>query len=310
MKSKRLVSFALGALLIAGSVSCARFRHVHHHHPPTGSGPAGPEVDRAAFSNTWTTRETWLIGIGDSITAGFGSREHRSYFELLATNAPDEFAGMRGICLGAVLPKLRIANLAISGTTSAEHAEQQIPQLPGSYSNVLALVVITTGGNDLIHNYGRTPPRDQAMYGATLEQAKPWIANFDARLNSMVEELERRFPSGCEIFLADIYDPTDGQGDIQRTGLPAWADGLKILAAYNEIIHRCAEKHPHVHVVRLHDTFLGHGIHCAEAGSAHYDSRDPHYWYYVNLEDPNERGYDAIRRLFLIEIQKTLHPEK
>ena len=30
----------------------------------------------------------------------------------------------------------------------------------------------------------------------------------------------------------------------------------------------------------------------------------PHYWYAENLEDPNVRGYDAIRRLFLIEIAK------
>ncbi len=29
-----------------------------------------------------------------------------------------------------------------------------------------------------------------------------------------------------------------------------------------------------------------------------------HHWYYTNLEDPNERGYDAIRRLFLIEMAK------
>jgi hypothetical protein len=31
----------------------------------------------------------------------------------------------------------------------------------------------------------------------------------------------------------------------------------------------------------------------------HYDRKDPHYWYFINLEDPNERGYDALRRLFL-----------
>jgi hypothetical protein len=29
-----------------------------------------------------------------------------------------------------------------------------------------------------------------------------------------------------------------------------------------------------------------------------------HYWYATNLEDPNDRGYDAIRRLFLIEMAK------
>ena len=33
---------------------------------------------------------------------------------------------------------------------------------------------------------------------------------------------------------------------------------------------------------------------------------DPYCWYHVNLEDPNERGYDAIRRLFLIEMARVL----
>ncbi len=36
----------------------------------------------------------------------------------------------------------------------------------------------------------------------------------------------------------------------------------------------------------------------------HFDRHDPHYWFYFNLEDPNERGYDAIRRLFLLEMEK------
>ncbi len=45
---------------------------------PIGSGPAGPPVDRAAFSDTWTERSVCLIGLGDSVTAGLGaaSREH------------------------------------------------------------------------------------------------------------------------------------------------------------------------------------------------------------------------------------------
>jgi len=59
-----------------------------------------------------------------------------------------------------------------------------------------------------------------------------------------------------------------------------------------------------VHLVDLHTAFLGHGIHCTQFWAKHYNSRDPHYWYHVNLEDPNERGYDAIRRLFLIEMTK------
>jgi hypothetical protein len=33
------------------------------------------------------------------------------------------------------------------------------------------------------------------------------------------------------------------------------------------------------------------------------------YWYGANLEDPNDRGYDAVRRLFLIETVKAEQPE-
>lgn len=145
------------------------------------------------------------------------------------------------------------------------------------------------------------------MYGATLEEAKPWIAAFEQRLKSSIEEIKTHYPGGCEIFIADIFDPTDGKGDIQRAGLPKWPDGPRLLAAYNEMIHRACQKYSHVHLVSLHDAFLGHGIHCAQFWSSHYDWHDPHYWYYINLEDPNERGYDAIRRLFLIEIEKALH---
>lgn len=297
---------AFGVLLIGG----AAFYIYAYQIRPIGGGPAGPAISREAFSKAWTNREILLVGLGDSVTAGFGARKGYSYFDRLVTNPPDEFEDMRGISLSAVFPNLHCTNLAISGSTSMEHAEKEIPRLPATASNVLGVIVITTGGNDLIHNYGRTPPHDQAMYGATLDEAKPWIAEFEQRLRSMLDALEKHFPSGCEIFLADIYDPTDGRGDIQRTGLPPWKDGTKILAAYNEIIHRAARKDAQVHVVEFHDSFLGHGIHCTEFWSGRYDWHDPHYWYYSNLEDPNERGYDVIRRLFLIEMQKTFDPAK
>jgi len=40
----------------------------------------------------------------------------------------------------------------------------------------------------------------------------------------------------------------------------------------------------------------------ANFGEANYDWHDPHYWYFENIEDPNDRGYDALRRIFLREI--------
>lgn len=56
----------------------------------------------------------------------------------------------------------------------------------------------------------------------------------------------------------------------------------------------------------MHGTFLGHGIHCLKFWLSHYRAEDPRYWYYDNLEDPNDRGYDALRRVFLHAMARTL----
>ena len=174
------------------------------------------------------------------------------------------------------------------------HLTSQLARLEVQAPEVLGLVVMTTGGNDIIHNYGHSPPQEGAMYGATFEQARPWIAAFDERLKSMLDRIEQCFPGGCHIFLANIYDPTDGVGDATRAGLPVWPDAMKVLAAYNEIIARHAGQRPNVHLVDIHGEFLGHGIYCTQPWRRHYRWADPHYWYYTNLEDPNDRGYDAM----------------
>ena len=77
-------------------------------------------------------------------------------------------------------------------------------------------------------------------------------------------------------------------------------------AAVPQVIADCAAKHDNVRLIDIHGTFLGHGLHVRQFWQPHYDAADPHYWYFDNLEDPNNRGYDAIRRLFLIEMARVL----
>ncbi len=275
---------------------------------PVGTGPAGPAVDAAGFEKPWTTRPVLLVGIGDSVTAGFGASAGKSYFNRLVTNSEDEFPAMQDLSLSAVLPNLRATNVSVSGSTSLQHLRGQIPKLAIQPTNVLGLIVMTTGGNDIIHNYGRSAPVEGAMYGASREQAAPWTKNFTARLETMLSAIKESFPGGCHIFLANIYDPTDGVGDIQNAGLPTWPDGPLIHAEYNRILSASADRHPEVHLVDIQHEFLGHGIHCSQFWREHYDQVDPHYWYNDNLEDPNNRGYDALRRLFLNSMANVLTP--
>ena len=271
---------------------------------PTGSGPAGPNVPQEPFQTVWSERQILLLGMGDSITAGFGMPKGYGYVDWMLDNPPDEFPEMQGICLRKVLPNIDVKNISVSGSTSLQHADWIDSKLETQPNELFGLIVFTTGGNDLIHNYGRSKPKEGAMYGATLEEAKGWIENYKNRLDAMLEKTNEKFPGGCVIFLCDIYDPTDGVGDAVSAFLPDWPDGLKILAEYNRIIREAAEKYDYVFHVPLHETYLGHGTHSTQFWRKHYRWNDPTYWFGTNLEDPNIRGFDAIRRIFLIEIAK------
>lgn len=290
----------IGLALIATAGAYIEF----NYHLPEGSGPAGPTIPEELFAKTWSTRRVLLLGLGDSVTAGFGSRSGYSYFDRLAANPPDEWDDMRGRSLAAVLPNLTSRNMAVSGSNSLQHLQQIEEKLEKQPSDVFGLIVMTSGGNDLIHWYGRTPPQEGAMYGTSLAQSEPWIAAYGSRLDHMFALLQIRFPGGCRIFIADIYDPSDGRGHPESVGLPPWPDMLAVHGAYNAMLRSVATRNPCVRIVPMQAVFLGHGVHCRKFWMTHFRMHDPHYWFSSNLEDPNERGYDAIRRVFLSEIVK------
>ena len=302
-RNRRLLVILLAGLGLLGSGQF--YRHFWLIHP-VGSGPAGRAVDRSLFETPWTNRPVMLIGLGDSVTDGFGASGGKAYFDRLVKNPSDEFDDMLGINLRTVISNLEVHNLSMSGTTSQELVEYQLPRLPAVDEAIFGIVVMTTGGNDIIHNYGQTPPHEGAMYGSTFEQAKPWIDNFEIRLNDILDKVAQHFPGGCAIFLANIYDPTDGIGDTINAGLPRWPDGLRIHAAYNQVIAVVAKRRDNVFLVDMRGEFLGHGIHSRQFWQPFYQPKDPGYWYFDNLEDPNDRGYDALRRLFLDEMSRTL----
>lgn len=298
-KKRLLLLLAFGLTLVFAAISYVQLFLIR----PTGKGPAGPSVNRDSFSSKWTDRQVQLIGIGDSITAGLGARsKDHTFFNRLLKNPADDFPDMKDLCLSRVLTQLKHENFAISGSTSRDHLEVIENRLTLHDPSIFGLIVMTTGGNDLIHSYGRSPPKECAIYGATLSQAIPWIDAYKSRLENMLGKIEACFPGGCEIYIGDIYDPTDGVGDAPSVYLPPWPDGLAIHAKYNEVIAKCAKSRANTFVVPLHKTFMGHGAHSQQFWRSTYDRNDPHYWFYDNIEDPNDRGYDAIRRVFLNSI--------
>jgi len=120
--------------------------------PRRGSGPAGPSVPAEPFGRVWSERPVVLLGLGDSVTAGFGATRGFGYFDRLAHNPEGDAAEMQGKCLAKVFPNLNARNLAQSGSTSQHHLQHQIPKIVTHAADVLGIVVMSTGGNDLIHD--------------------------------------------------------------------------------------------------------------------------------------------------------------
>ncbi len=287
-------------ILFAGYFGCRLYNAVRTR--PMGTGPAGPAIATEAFQEQWLDKPVVFVGIGDSITRGLGAPMYLTYFPLLINNDDAFYPDMAGKDLSHVMTIQSYRNYAQDYTVSQEHIDRQLAKTPQYDETVHGIIVITSGGNDLIHDYGRSEPQHDAMYGCTYKQGQEWCELLKNRLDTLLTGVMQKFPGGCDIFFANIYDPTDGAGDPQTMGLPRWRACVKVLGLTNQKIAELCEQYPNVHLVDIHSEFLGHGIHCDEFWRKHYHKDDPHFWYYYNLEDPNLRGFDAIRRLFLQEM--------
>lgn len=267
--AKPIIIVLLIVIIIAGGII------YFNVYLPQGEGTAGPDVPSEPFKHIWSEKKVQLLGIGDDITAGQSDREEFSYFQRLVRNPSStgrltagDSPDMRAKNLSKVFPNLTTTSTASSWSTSFNHLEG-LTMANVNPQDVMGIVVLTTGLNELLHSYGKEPPQERAMYGVTIEQAAPWIDNFQNRLDEMIKFIGYIFPGGCHIFIANIYDPTDGTGFTNNwiTNAPAWPDGLAILEAYNQIIQDCAVKYDNVHVVDIHKAFIGHGVHCRKGGS-------------------------------------------
>ena len=166
-KRKGLLAGSCGLVVLGGRRSWRHGLAVFFACRPVGRGPAGPAVPREAFAKTWTTRKVLLLGLGDSVTAGYGVPASYSDFGRLAKHARRRVRGpARGLPLkpccrtcGSRTWQSPTARRRCTWRRSAKGLEKQD-------ADIFGLVVITSGGNDLMHSRGRRPPCEAAMYGA------------------------------------------------------------------------------------------------------------------------------------------------
>lgn len=222
-----------------------------------GGGPGGSPARAAPRS---------VVILGDSI--GDPPAGSTGYATLIGVNAK------------LTSPEARVVRAARSGARSRD-LPAQAASLPAALPSPIA-VLVTIGGNDLRE---ATP---SVLVGADLGPRAALVQNVGTALDELLRP--GRFGAGAEVrvYLATIYDSSDGQGGFRERGCPipvGKLDTSRFFARWNDDLRALATARG-VTLVDLHQLFHGHGLGTASP------------WYLGDCIHPNDTGHAQIARAF------------
>jgi len=231
------------------------------------------------------------VALGDSMSIDeYAGGPGRGAASLFFRNHPDwpEFEGRD---LHALFPDLEFELLAFDGATSEGVLSLQVPALRRLRGRV-KVITLTAGGNDLL-----------SYFGISRRQGEQAAGHLRVRLARILEACCDAVGRVSCILVGNIYDPTEGTGEVSDSGFPPWTDSTHVLKLFNQTVAEVAHDFP-VQLVDIYSHFLGHGVRTQEPTSSHYRPRDPTVWY-TQLVEPNARGAHEIRRLFWQAFQRS-----
>jgi lysophospholipase L1-like esterase len=200
---------------------------------------------------------------------------------LLARNDDYVWPQFAGRDLVTISPGIDCRFEAQDGATTESVLDAQVDALRGIDPGGEALVTLTAGGNDLLRLIGATDRAGQAGVRAVLD-------NLDAILDVVRDRLPRAM-----ILVANVYDPTDGTGDLEGTRIRP--QEMRWLGDCNAGVERLCRQRG-ARLIDLHRHFAGHGRSAPAAKR----------WYWTgSLIEPGMTGASEIRRLWLAAVEES-----
>ncbi len=199
------------------------------------------------------------IGLGDSISTDDYPGKGLGGISLFYRNNDRLYPEYSRKDLVSKCGSITLTSLAKDASTSRRILEEQLPNIPER--NLPTLVTITAGGNDILWNISDK--------------------EFDNNLTKILSHLKSKY-NDLVILLGTIYDPSDWVGRFVR-------DDIKRIYQLNRKIRNKSEDNKVV-IADIHKHFLGHGL--------------PFYWipenyWYCGLIEPNIKGGNEVRKVFL-----------
>lgn len=241
---------------------------------------------------------TRVIFLGDSITAGYGtSDDSLAYTALLQENNAEAWPGYDDQTIPSLFPTVtEWIDVSRGGATTETELNNQLSQLSNKldYPATGPTIAITTiGGNDMQALILAGDDRDAEM-DAVQENLADIAAFFQNPGN---------FPDGAYLYLANVYDPSDGVGQVD--GCFYGLDLTTVMESMYETNDRtrALAEDMGFSVVDMNGHFHGHGFYAEDDQNEYYDAADPSLWFYEDCIHPNDRGHHEIRRLFMAALQ-------
>ncbi len=235
-----------------------------------------------------------VVFLGDSITTGtYPTPEEGYYRNLLVADLSETYGPLETQdCsrFGARVDDLMQDDDQVISCLGAEGTDERA-----------TLVVFTMGGNDIFAF------AQDFMEGSTIAdvdlQVDETIALFDETL-TWLEEARSRYPNGLYVVFGNLYEYTDGTGDLSvcpNAELLGFAGVIPEMRSadvrMNEAWVRLAVEHQ-MDVVFMLEAFCGHGFLAGDPENECYRGPGTETWFDPTCIHPNPEGHRQLARMF------------
>lgn len=267
---------------------------------PAAPGPNYDQFSPNVASHCFGTNHQTINGIekvvflGDSVTQGTPP-----------TPLSERYRMRLGDLLEAQFGPLEIENCAAWGARTDDLLDpphQQIHECFPSAELKRTLVIMTIGGNDI------AAVTKEGSMGAPVDVTRPMVEEFVQKMRDAIHYLKddpTRFPNGVFVIFANMYEFTDGTGDV--TSCPAaglagfdapWPDAEPLVIWANEQYMQIAVE-TGTDMIFMLEHFCGHGFYNEDPNNRCYRGPNTERWFDLTCIHPNPTGHGQIADMFM-----------
>jgi lysophospholipase L1-like esterase len=267
---------------------------------PNSPGPNYDQFSPIAGAHCFGTNHQTITGVekvvflGDSVTQGTPPTPLSERYRQRLTGMLEDHFG-----------ELEVENCAAWGARTDDLLDppnQQVHECFPEAEPKRTLVIMTIGGNDIA-----SVTKDGAE-GAPIDVTRPLVEQFVQKMRDAIHWFKddpARFPNGVFIIFANMYEFTDGTGDV--TSCPAaglagfdqpWPDAEPLVIWANEQYMQIAVE-TGTDLIFMLEHFCGHGFHNDDPNTRCYRGPNTERWFDLTCIHPNPTGHEQIANMFM-----------